>query len=366
MASVELLKQAGWDVHYAYLSISGEATVAMQSFWANALTVLPYRHPSVSGDSEQRWRARIRKWLPPGNYALKQNASLDDWFDFGIEARFRTLIEQLSPDVVICHYVWLSKVLEWVPEGIVKIIDTHDRFTDRYRVAAAAGKPNDWYSTWSADEQRGLQRADRILAISEDDQAFFTKIWGIPSVYHPPFMPVRERTCPTGNGILFVGNANAANVRAVEWFLKHCWPGIVEELPDARLHIAGSVCEHLVPTLNVRHWGRVDDLTPLYQACKVAINPVPSGSGVAIKCLEAFSHHRPVVATPEGSRGLSAFVGACLLSCESPAEFTASVIGLFQDPDCWDRASNACSSLLEQWNQISRDNLLFATDTLRL
>ena len=92
------LRDARYEVHYAYLAAQREPGKAMISHWQNRLHVLPYRHPSVSGSAAQRWHARIRKWLPNGNYPLKQNCELDDWFDFGTRERWDVILREISPD----------------------------------------------------------------------------------------------------------------------------------------------------------------------------------------------------------------------------------------------------------------------------
>lgn len=360
MNSVEILETQGYEPHLAYFGADDSVIEAMQIFWGNRLAVFPYTHPSVTGNFQQRWRARFRKYLPPGNYALKQNAWIDDWFDLSIKSSFQKWINELNPDTIICHYVWISKLLEWVPTHIRKVIDTHDRFTDRFKVAAAAGKANDWFSTSLSNEIRGLRRADAVIAICEEDHRFFQNELGLESYYHAPYSPVFQCPSTSEKSIFFVGNQNSANQRAIEWFFENCWGNILAEVPDAVFRVAGSVCDTFDEQRQTQKLGRIDNITAAYEESKVSINPVPAGSGIAIKCLESLSHQRPVVATPSGARGLDLFVNKCLFIEEEPETFCSQIIQLLHDLDRYRAASQACKPLLEQWNEHSRSQLIDA------
>ncbi len=358
--TVQILRKNGYDIHYAYLETMGPTTDAMAEYWGNRLHILPYRHPSIHGTSSQRWGARLRKYLPSGNYALKQNSCVDAWFDMETIPAWKALVDSIRPDAVIVHYVYLSKALEGLPNNIHKVLDTHDRFTNRYEVAAQAGKVNDWFSTSGKEERKGLKRADTLLAISEEDCRFYQKYFDERVHYHPPFTPIQSVPETDQNTILFIGNQNAANLRAIEWFMDNCWEHIKYEIPDAELNVVGSIAETMSDQEGVNLLGRVDDLAAAYASSRVAINPVPSGSGIAIKCLEAFSYGLPVVATPEGARGLDPFEDKCLFIESDAKLFSAKLTELLQSQTVWEQAHQSCAFLLTDWNNQSEQNLLNA------
>jgi polysaccharide biosynthesis protein PslH len=356
--SVDVLRSTGHKVFYAYFGLEGETTITMREYWGNQLKIFPYHHPSTSGNFAQRWRARFRKWLPEGNYSLKQNMTIDDWFDFSIREEWESFVDKINPDVVICHYVWLSKILEWLPESVTRIIDTHDRFSNRFKVAEAAGQLNDWYSTYFGEEKKGFRRADKVFSICLEDQEFFKNELKLDSVYYPPSIPLSKVEPPSGNQILFIGNRNAPNTQAMEWFIQNCWTQLRLSTPNISLMLIGNVCNTIPDTAGIEKMGIVDDLGPYYESCKLAINPVPSGSGLAIKCLEAFSYGRPVVATPAGARGLQLFEGNGLFICENPVEFSKTISELLESYENWSNLSRRCNERLDEWNHTSSNNLL--------
>jgi len=354
------LRDARYEVHYAYLTAQGEPGKAMISHWQNRLHVLPYRHPSVSGSAAQRWHARIRKWLPNGNYPLKQNCELDDWFDFGTRERWDVILRETSPDAVICTYVYLSKYLEWTPLPILKILDTHDRFANRFRVASASGMKNDWFSTSLAGEIRGFRRADRILAISSDDrdsirQAGFANVREVAPVIQQPANSGQYAGAPTLKTIGFIGNKNAANTAGIQWFIDAVWPDIIHRVPNAKLLIAGSVFDpsRIVPE-GVQVLGKIDETASFYSDCTVTINPVVSGTGIPIKCLESLAHGRPVVASPSGARGLERFESRGLSLADVPSEWVDSLSRLMEHP----LKEMDIHAAVEEWNAHHSENLL--------
>jgi len=262
----------------------------------------------------------------------------------------------LSPDAVIVNYVWLSKIFDWTPAGIIKILDTHDRFTNRFQVAASAGKLNDWFSTSESEELKGLRRADIVLSINEEDQAFFCN-HGLHSIYHPPTTKISALNKPEKPYILFIGNKNAANTQAVEWFIENCWCSVLGSIPAAKLLLIGDVCDCIPAAKNVVKIGRANDLSVHYRKCRCSINPVSSGSGIAIKCLESIGYHRPVIASPMGARGLRFFENHCVFVCQTPTDYADTLVRILQDDTAFVNAINCCEPLMKEWNHISEQNL---------
>ena len=64
----------------------------------------------------------------------------------------------------------------------------------------------------------------------------------------------------------------------------------------------------------------------------VLVVPLPFGSGVRMKILEAWARGVPVVATPEGVAGLAATDGREALLASEPAAFAAAIARLHREP----------------------------------
>jgi hypothetical protein len=106
-----------------------------------------------------------------------------------------------------------------------------------------------------------------------------------------------------------------------------------ERVPTAELLVVGAVSDSL-PTVppGVRLLGKVADLRPLYESCRVAINPAVAGTGVKIKTLEALAHLRPIVTWPNGIDGVSRELAELCMVASDWQSFANRVVDTLVDP----------------------------------
>ena len=237
------------------------------------------------------------------------NLPVDSYFDPEAAAFTRTLLTDGRFDVAILSYVFYSRLLESMPGTVRKLIDTHDVFSDRFRLYRAHGQANEFFSTGRTDEGKALDRADAVLAIQEWDANHFRSLTARPVVVvgHlgrvEPVAPI-EAAADTP-AMLFVGGPMGINVHGVTWFIDRVLPAVRRLVPDAELWLVGGIGErvgHAVP--GVRRLGFVDALGDLYRRAAVVINPQQFGTGLSIKSVDALLHGRPLVTTASGARGL--------------------------------------------------------------
>lgn len=107
---------------------------------------------------------------------------------------------------------------------------------------------------------------------------------------------------------LFVGSEGEFNIDAANFFLEQVYPLILEQIPEARLAIAGKVSQaiQLNSTLknNVDLLGFVPSLMDVYLSSKVFVCPLLNGIGTKVKLQEAMSYGLPIVTTSVGASGL--------------------------------------------------------------
>jgi len=74
--------------------------------------------------------------------------------------------------------------------------------------------------------------------------------------------------------VLLVASGNPLNAKGLRDFLHFAWPRVRQAVPNAVLHVVGSV-GRVVPgdEPGVTRMGQVDDLGPVYGAARVVINP---------------------------------------------------------------------------------------------
>jgi glycosyltransferase involved in cell wall biosynthesis len=141
------------------------------------------------------------------------------------------------------------------------------------------------------------------------------------------------------------------NADAARYFCREILPLVVAAEPRASLTLVGKAPGPEVRGLSgerVRVTGFVDDVRPYLDRAEVFVSPLISGSGIKNKVLQAWAMELPVVATPISTGGLSAAAGRNILLAETPADFAASVLRLFEDPELRrELGRNARATVLE-------------------
>lgn len=266
---------------------------------------------------------------------------------FALRARsisaLKTALQELisGHDVVIFSHPWAWPAASEVPElkGKLVIYDSHN--VEAF-VAGIVHAPHlkKLVNRRSVRRIEGTlcQRADIILACTEEDRDDYASLYGVdPAKIHTGFKGVAcaehsqaladEMLTPQRTA-LFVGSAWGPNNQAAQ--------AIAQDLAPASSFdwiIAGSCSEHVsAPPANVRLLGFVDDLPALMHQAMVAVNPVTTGWGVNMKMMEYLAAGLPVVTTPFGARGITGPARQALEVCEL-WEFPKAVQRLLDAPD---------------------------------
>ena len=268
---------------------------------------------------------------------------VDDWCPPPFRARARARIDAWMPDVVLVEYVFLSACLADLPAGrAVRVIDTHDVMHRRRAVYDALAMAPQWFHTTAAEERRGLLRADLVLAMQDDEADALRALVPERTVLTVPHaLPVRPAPPAAARParVLFVASYNDLNVRGLIWFLDAVWPALRARLPDVELVVCGNVAEKLgAPPPGVVVRGFVEQPDDEYAAARVVLSPLPGGTGLKVKAVEALCHGRPVVATAAGAHGLAHGVDEGVMVADDPPAFADAVHALLVDDARWARA----------------------------
>ena len=144
--------------------------------------------------------------------------------------------------------------------------------------------------------------------------------------------------------MLFVGRlvgdrAESPNVDSLLWFITAVMPVLDGLLgADYRLHVAGLL-EALNSDRVILH-GIVEDLTPLYDRCRLFVAPTRYAAGIPLKVIEAMSQGVPCVATPLLADQLQ--VTARELPTGGTADdFARACARLYADEEAWRGVSAA-------------------------
>jgi glycosyltransferase involved in cell wall biosynthesis len=220
----------------------------------------------------------------------------------------RRVANENPPRAVMAQFAWTARALEDVPAGVIKLLDTHDIQHLRRARAKEAGGDLPGHACTREEEVRELSRADVLIAIQRHEREALHEMCPTKHICLAEHAENTDRFLPSppaSKTVLFVGSLYDPNVRGIKRFLETAWPAVRAAVPGAELTICGTVCDGLftVPA-GVKKMGRVPDLEPYYRQAAVVINPVPYGSGLKIKSVEAISFGKCLVTTPTGAHGL--------------------------------------------------------------
>ncbi|HZK07534.1 MAG TPA: glycosyltransferase [Bacteroidales bacterium] len=261
-----------------------------------------------------------------------------------IHRQIDEVIHQEKPDHVFCQLLRVAAYISHQP--IPKTLDYQDVFSMgiKRRIPRVS-----WYlrPVFSLEYQR-LKRYehelfdlfDNKVIISAPDRELIphprhSEIHVIPNgVDHDFFHPIDK---PKTYDLVFIGNMGyPPNVNAAEYLAYEILPLVQQEMPSARLLLAGATPDKRVQDLageQVTVTGWVDDIRDCYAQARIFVAPMQIGTGLQNKLLEAMSMRLPCITSPLANSALCAEDGNEILVAEKPAEYAKHILNLLKDRD---------------------------------
>jgi len=283
------LQKQGNTIHFVYFTQEG-------------LTPVQEKEMSEQWDSLTIIEKEVHYRRSKDTYYL-----CDDWYQENIGPTIQEKCTDLNIDIILVNYIFQSKLLDFVPNHILKIIDTHDRFSDRHIMLQKNNIEPDFFYTVKKEEAKAFSRADIILAIQEKEAEFFRsltdkKVAVIGHVEESRFFNKEYHALET---IGFIGSGNSVNLTSLLQFITLFTKYIDEKQLDIKLAIAGSVCSKIeISHPSIELLGFIDNLEDFYHSIDLIINPLVLGTGLKIKTIEALAYGVPIISTDIGFEGI--------------------------------------------------------------
>jgi glycosyltransferase involved in cell wall biosynthesis len=367
---IRQMQALGHDVHLLHVTLEpGGDLDAMRACWGDRLYLFQHdltRTPNQCSPSFHGTLTGkiIRNLLFKLGKEVSFPYAIDDWYDPGCEQFLTTLHQHMRFDVVLVEYAFFSKALNVFDCETVKMLDTHDIFSNRHKLFQQHRQQPDWFYTTRHQEKKGLQRADVILAIQEHERRFFAAMVPAKTVvtvgHFVEFcrVPLKSGSPPT---LLFFASGNPVNLHGFTWFLKEVLPGIQAHFPQVRLLLAGSVCQAIAEHSAYTKLGEVEETKTAYELADVVISPMLFGTGLKIKNIETLGYAKPLVTTPAGAVGLEQGVDEAFFVAATPEAFVQCVTGLLADDALRREMSDKAyqfASAVQQQNRMRLDQIL--------
>lgn len=276
-------------------------------------------------------------------------------------------VDGQSFDLIWLEHFWLAPYAALFRRHCAKLIlDLHNIESQLfYSLAAnenAALRPLLGYFGDCSErlERQWLPHFDHVLVSSPPDAVHAKRLGAKNAECVPNTIPSRSVGSGEGRGysIVFSGNFEyQPNQQGLRWFLRECWPAILQQLPNLRLRLVGVGIEfaarHAFASSNIDFVGPVEDAVAEIARSLVAIVPLLAGSGTRLKILEAWAAGTAVVSTPIGAEGLDLAGAEVVKIATTPASFSQSVVGLVQNEEERSRLATQARLLYERaytWN----------------
>ena len=286
------------------------------------------------------------------------NRNIDDWYNSGIDSFVEKAHRRFKYKAVLAEYVFMSRALLQFNSSVLKIIDTHDVFTERHAKYERAGISERFFSTTMPEEAKGLNRADIVIAIQEQEAEQLRKMTSKPvvTIGHAVRLSKPQIRRSGRNNMLYVGAGNLGNIDGISHFINEVMPLIVNAVPGATLLMAGGICRYVQESPHCRLLGEVDRIEDVYSRADVVINPGVVGTGLKIKTVEALGFGKPAVLTDNALEGLEDARGACLIANEDK-EFAQQIIRLLSNKDLYEKLSMKSIEYIKKYNNNINNNI---------
>ena len=198
-------------------------------------------------------------------------------------------------------------------------------------------------------EVDAMRRVDLVATYSKTEHTVILSHLGDEvRLAHAPWVVEIPEEIPSfkqRRDIAFLGNyKHPPNAQAVEFFVKECMPLLRTKLPGVRFLVYGSNMHEGITALacdDVLVPGFVDDVSTVYDSCRVFVAPLQSGAGLKGKVIGALAHGVPCVVSAIAAESIDISNGKDALIAETPEAFVAGVERLYNSESVWKDMSSA-------------------------
>jgi len=345
------LKKLGFEVHFLFVELEKGDKEAMNQYWKGKVYYFCGTGSFFPPIALSFWKRFFYSFTYSSD-EREYNFHIDDWYDTNLDEFISALQKEERFDIVVVEYVFLSKAFLNFSGNVLKVLDTHDIFTNRFKVYLNNDQKPQWFSTYEKEEAKALNRADLITAIQNHEKRFFEKIT------HKKVIQIGHilSYCPNrktdfDKKLLFVASQNPINIDGITFFMEKVLTKLTITYPDVELVIAGQICNVLDAGGNITLLGEFENAQQVYNEGDIVINPVRFGTGLNIKTIEALSYGKPLVTTSAGMAGLEYLRNKAFLVADTDLEFIDTLSNLMDDESWRQLLIKNAENFIEDYNQ---------------
>lgn len=203
-----------------------------------------------------------------------------------------------------------------------------------------------------------MKKSNHTILVSEYEKVYLESInpkINASVIPLPREIPGRKNSFSERKHIVFIGGfLHKPNIDAVKYFVKEIWPLITDKLSDCEFWIVGSNVPMEIMMLEnekIKIIGYVENLSEIFDNCKLTVAPLRYGAGVKGKILTSLSYGVPCVATSIATEGMGLKNNYNVMIDDIPMKFANSVIELYSSESMWDKLStNGMTFMIENYS----------------
>lgn len=281
------------------------------------------------------------------NLCSRYPFNVDKDYDPRLRKRAAELLRDESFDLLICDFVQMARnaigldapaTLLFEHNVEAQIFQRHAQFDPGW--LRRKFMAYQWRKMHRFEGEAG-RHFDTVVAVSQKDRETFESEYGwqhtevIDTAVDIEFFTPDE-SAEKPDRVVFVGSMDwVPNQDGIQHFVKHIWPLIRRERPQAHFQVVGRNPSSAVQQLNsepgVEIVGTVPDIRPYLAEASVVVVPLLVGGGTRLKIFEAMSMQKAVVSTQLGAEGLNLQSGDDVILADAPDDFAKSVVQLLND-----------------------------------
>ena len=206
----------------------------------------------------------------------------------------------------------------------------------RWYFGLQAARMRDW-------EGRVCRQVRHIIAVSREDAARMTKMFGVTNVSDVPTGVDLEYFAPPSAApthiadLVFVGSMDwLPNIDGMRFFVGEVLPLIRKSRPGCSLAVVGrlptpEITAYAAADPKITVTGTVPDVRPYLWGSSVSVVPLRIGGGTRLKIYEAIAAKVPVVSTTIGAEGLDITAPAHFRLADTAQGFADACVALLDD-----------------------------------
>jgi glycosyltransferase involved in cell wall biosynthesis len=209
-------------------------------------------------------------------------------------------------------------------------------------------------------EEELINTYDYLIPITQFDASIFNELGNVKPVLISPFGIDIERiteqqfnNTETVQSINYIGALDwIPNQKGLIWFIKHCFPQILESFPTIKLNIAGrNAPRWLIKKLehkNIQFLGEVSNAYEFIQNKGPIIVPLFAGSGMRVKIIEAMALKKTIIATNIAAEGIQCSHNKNIILADNINDFVKSVISVLKNHELQNNIGEEAYNFVKQ------------------